>query len=481
MGNAYRPAPGWELTSMPRRTFGKLALTGAAAAGYSLTVGRLARADGPPGVINGVDLSSEYPVPFGPELEGVMTPDHDLLNSIATEYGSIMANAGLVPSAADFWFRYLPIPLFNQAIFGQSRGAAPDLVKRHLWMMHLVGYFGGVWFGKKLDELTCDPGASPPADCANPSEPAGASEFAGLVKYLQGALTAAYSPSSQVPIDQAEFYLRGDPSDPDMVLQALVTLYGYNVGYTQAILDPVHRPNPATDCAGHGDVPAQWDPPQNSQIENYHRVFGAEFPQFAEAPYDPAPFPPPVGAPFEPVPFLTGDTAGLAEARRLHAEAEDLLPTSNYFRILNGAPDASRGTVPLPGAVRAFFEDAGAPVPSDQFLMGGNLIAQQTAASRVGFSTWSIPFFLDVRGWDRRSYREIIGLSVYFVQAVQLAGLACLASAADRNSDRARDAVITAALVQPFGGSYLVGLNDGGSAAYCTKAADEAIPPFTYA
>lgn len=479
MGNAYDAAPGWDLTSMPRRTFGKLALTGAAAAGYSLTLGRHATATG--GAITGVDLTG-FPVPFFSSFDGVMTQDADLLNTYAVQYGQMMADLSLPPSSADFWFRYLPIPLFNSAIHGDTLGDNDGVIKRHLWMMHLVGYFGGVWFGKKLDELTCDPGASPPADCNNPPAAATDADFAGLVKYLDGALTAAYAGDDQVPIDQAEFYLRGDPSDPDMVLQALITLYGYNVGYTQAILDPVHRPNPATDCSDHRDTPAQWDPPQNSQIENYHQVFGAEFPQFARAPYDPAPFPPPVGSEFEPVPFLTGDTAGLAQARELHAAAVDLTPGSNYFRILNGAPNVARGKVPLPAAVRALFDQAGAPVPADMFLMGGNLIAQQTAASRVGFSTWSIPFFLDVRGWDRVSYREIIGLSVYFVQAVQLAGLACLSSAAeaDPNSNRARDAVLTAALVQPFGGSYLVGLNDGDNADYCTRTAAESLPPFTY-
>jgi hypothetical protein len=143
-------------------------------------------------------------------------------------------------------------------------------------------------------------------------------------------------------------------------------------------------------------------------------------------------------------------------------------------------PDVDRGTAPLPGALRQVFEQAGVPVPTSEFLMGGNLIAQQVAASRVGYSTWSIPFFLDVRGWDRRSYREIIGLSVYFVQAVQLAGLACLAAAAnaDTASSSARDAVLCAALTQPFGGSYLVGLNDGGSAAYCGRLANDSIPQF---
>ena len=479
MGNVYRPAPGWDLGSLDRRTFGKLALTGAAAAGYSLTIGRPARATG--GAINGVHLSGDHPVPFDPAWGDVMTPDPDLLDALAAQYGAEMTAAGFAPTLADFWFRYLPIPLFNAAIFGTSRGDDSVVVKKHLWLMHLVGYFGGVWFGKKLSELTCDPGASPAADCDNPPEPASTSEFAALITYLRGALAAAYDSSPQVPIDRSEFYLRGDPTEPDGVLQALITLYGYNVGYTQAILDPAHRPNPATDCVGHGDVPAQWDPPQNSQVENYHKVFGATFPQFARPPYDPAPFPPPVGSELEPVPFLTGDTEGLAEARRLHALAEDLLPTSNYARILNGAPDLGRGTVPLPSAVRAFFEERGVPVPADEFRMGGNLIAQQLAASRVGFGTWSIPFFLDVRGWDRESYREIIGLSVYFVQAVQLAGLACLAAAADAHGDRARDAVITAALVQPFGGSYLVGLNDGDAAAYCTKTAADSLPPFTYA
>jgi hypothetical protein len=319
---------------------------------------------------------------------------------------------------------------------------------------------------------------STPGPCPDPPAPqSGASEFAALVRYLEGALAAAYDPDPQAPIHKAEFYLRMDPSDADGVLQALITLYGYNVGYTQAILDPVHRPNPATDCPGHGDTPAQWDPPQNSQVENYHKVFGAEFPQFAKPPYNPAPFPPPVGAEFEPVPNLTGDTPGLAEARRLHAAAENLTPTSNYFRILNGVPDPA--TVGLPKAVRDLMTQAGVQPPPDEFRMGGNLIAQQTAASRVGFGTWSIPFFLDVRGWDRKSYREIIGLSIYFVQAVQLSGLACLASSADRNDNRARDAVLTAALVQPFGGSYLVGLNDGGSGPYCHSDADHSIPPFT--
>jgi hypothetical protein len=339
-------------------------------AGATLKLGPLARAK-PDAKIKGVAFDpAAYPVPFGPPLDGVMIPDTELLDRLARQYGDQMTAAGITPTPADFWFRYLPIPLFNDAVFGRSLRKGPDeRIKRHLWLMHLVGYFGGVWFGKKLDELTCDPGASPPADCANPSAPASLDEFAALARYLEVALAAAYDPNPRVPIDRAEFSLRGDPTDADGVLQALVTLYGYNVGYTQAILDPVHRPNPATDCVGHGDTPAQWDPPQNSQVENYHEVFGARFPQFAKAPYDPAPLPPPVGSEFEPVPFLTGDTAGLAEARRLHTAATDLTPTSNYFRILNGLPDTDRGTLPLPTAVRALFEQAGVPVPTDEFMM----------------------------------------------------------------------------------------------------------------
>ena len=479
---AYRPAAGW---GMSRRRFAQLSLGSAAAAALSLKGGPFARAKPRPEpptttrAIGGIDMKG-HPVPFGPPLDTVMIPDKPLLDSYARRYGEEMHAAGLEPTPADFWFRWLPIPLFDDAIDGITLGTEPDTVMRHLWLMHLVGYFGGVWFGKKLDELTCDPGASPPADCTNPPDGASPEGFAALARYLEVALAAAYDPNPQVPIDRAEFSLRGDPSDPDGVLQALITLYGYNVGYTQAILDPVHRPNPATDCVGHGDTPEQWDPPQNSQVENYEAVFGATFPQFAKEPYGAEPFPPPPEGRFDPVPFLTGDTHGLQVARGLHATAATQLadPTSHYFRILNGLPDASRGTLPLPAAVRAFFEQVGAPVPSDQFLMGGNLIAQQIAASRVGYGTWSIPFFLDVRGWDRRSYREIIGLSIYFVQAVQLSGLACLAAAAQRDEGAARNAVLCSALAQPFGGSYLVGLDDGGSAAYCDRTAAESIPQF---
>ena len=493
MRDAYRPFSAWSDKLLKRRDFGKLAIGSAAAASLTLSLRGLldvaAHADGPApsGAITGVDLSSS-PYPFGPHLTDVMTEDPTTLNGFAAQYGQIMTTAGATPTPADFWFRYLPIPLFNAAIGdatteGTSLGtSADDVIKRHLWMMHLVGYYGGVWFGKKLDEFSCGVGIRMPPDCNNPSDPATDADFGALHTYLVDALGAAYADDPQVPIDRAEFALRMDPSDSDGVLQALITLYGYNVGYTQAILDPVHRPNPATDCVGHGDTPAQWDPPENSQVENYNDVFGATFPQFAKAPYDPAPFPPPVGADFDPVPFLTGDTDGLKAARALHAAAADLTPGSNYFRIFNGAPDASRGTVPLPVAVRSLYDQAGLPVPSGQFLMGGNLVAQQIAASRVGFSTWSVPTFLDVRGWDRPSYRGIIGLSIYFVQAVQLTGLACLAAAANASTadNRARDAVLCSALVQPFGGSYLVGLNDGGTATYCTRSADASIPQFTY-
>lgn len=409
------------------------------------------------GAITGVNLdvsthgaSTGFPYPFFTDWSDVMAESQDYLNDLAVSYGRVTPAAQQEP--ADFWFRYAPIPLFERAMTGALSGDSTEtMTKTSLWVMHLVGYFGGVWFKKKLNQFSPTgsggiPSTSPPAA---PTE----ADFAALMAYLREAVPAAYG-TDATALGFAEHALRYKlgstvPTGLGDVLTPLITLYGYNVGYTDNILRPPHRAYPPPVNA---NGPTVFSPPWNSQQATPQGLFDASFPDFSVPNPTVQPIPPdPSG--FTPVPILTGDEPALATARQRFGTAWAGRGTNRWHAIVDGDPTQQQ--LPLP--------------------------ILQAAGYNVGNATWSLPIVLDVTHWDRPSYVQIIGLSVYFVQAVQLAGMACLAAAATTDAPGARDACLAAALVQPFGGSYLVGLNAAGSPAYASKSPDQSVPGFTYA
>ena len=158
---------------------------------------------------------------------------------------------------------------------------APDLVRGQFLKLgwnadkpHLVGYYGGIWFGKKLDEFNpiafgCQALSSGP--CAPPT----AAAFAGLVAYLEKALGAAYDDDGDLTgtDDDLFGFCRWALRFGDELLQPLIVLYGYNVGYTNNILVPPYRSYPvnATTLTKGSGGADPFNPPYNSQIPNLHR------------------------------------------------------------------------------------------------------------------------------------------------------------------------------------------------------------------
>lgn len=448
---------------MDRRRF--LTLAGGTAAGAFLGGTGLLEGVGSPARaanrrITGVALDvahdggTAYPYPFFSDWSDVMDQSRDLLDSLAVAYGEAVSPEHWDP--ADFWFRWAPLPLFAQAMDGRlAADSSGSSARQSVWIMHLVGYFGGVWFRKKLNEFTPGGGINTSTG-APPKE----SDFASLIAYLRRAVPAAFAPDPKVPVAFCEWALRGalstdvPPSLGDL-LSALVGLYGYNVGYTDNILRPPHRAYPPPVSP---DGPSEFSPPWNSQTATPQGLFDATFPDFSATRPASPPLPPdPSG--FTPVWYLTGDEPALSTARARFAAARAQVGRagSSWDRIVSGDP--ARRQLPLSEL--------------------------QLGAYNVGNATWSVPLFLDVTHWDAPSYGQIVAMSIYFVQAVQAAGMGCLAAAAKVNPTGdnaldARDAVLAAALVQPFGGSYLVGLNAASSPAYASRTSSRSIPPFTY-
>jgi hypothetical protein len=168
-----------------------------------------------------------------------------------------------------------------------------------------------------------------------------------------------------------------------------------------------------------------------------------------------APLPPdPAG--FTPVPYLTGDVPALQLSRALF-EGAATEHAAEFERIRAGVLDRD-GNPALLGDL--------------------NVLAQ--AGFNTGTATWTAVPTLNIRPWDEPSYHLIVALSLYFVQAMQAPGQACMAAAAAADPDAARNALLTAAIAMPFGLSYLISLNRGNSDVYACYTADESIPPFTF-
>ena len=417
--------------------------------------------------IVGVDIS-RHPVPginSGPyrNLRSVIRFDHDLLNSIARRYWDDYARHLGRPldkfDQADFWFRYIAIPLQRKALLGRSLGMGRERIEKDLALIHMVGYYGGIWFFKKLEQFTgkdqtanCPPKGKPTAD---PTE----TTFAPMVAALRGAIDAARTGTDEQALEYAENALRGG----DLVffltnglptLNGLIGAYSYNVGYTNAILVPDNRAlPPPVNPAG----PTPFSPPWNSFEFTPNGVFDATYPRWADAKTADAKQPlPPDPAGFTPVPYLIGDTPAMAIARSKFARAQ-AEHSDEFLRIREGLQDRK-----------------GAPVAR------GDLSVLAQAAFNTGTATWTAPGRRDVRMWNRRSYDLIVALSIFFLQAVQSAGQACMAAAASGHAADARNAIMDTAVSLPFGLSYLIGMGQRTNRFYACRTADESIPPFVF-
>ncbi len=451
-----------------RRAFGVGAIAMAAAtalesrpaAAASLMPARPKAAPAVQPAITGVDLT-RHPVPFPPRLQEVAQLDEAWLNTLAVRYWDDYASKLGRPlndyDRADFWFRYVAIPLQQKAMEGRSLGTGDERIEKDLALIHMVGYYGGIWFGKKLDEFL---GQSTTSKCQQPDPTPGDAEFDAMAVALGNAIAAGRGGDDAAAVEAAENLLRGGDlvyflSNGLPTLNGIIGGYAYNVGYTNAILVPDNRalPPPANPTG-----PSPFSPPWNSFLFSSNGVFDATYPVWA----DPAtaetiqPLPP-TSEPFTPVPYLLGDVPALRMSRDLFEAARSAHP-AEYDRVKQGVFDRHGNIVNR-----------------------GDLEVLAQASFNTGTAMWTGVPTLNLRPWDDPSYNLILALSIYFVQALQAPGQALMAAAVDNDAAHARNALMTAAISMPFGLSYLISLNAGDTGAYACFTADQSIPPFTFA
>jgi hypothetical protein len=453
-------------TGLTRRTFLKAAglATGLGATGALRWPARAARPSHSGARIVGVDVS-QHPVPFPANLQQVADFDQRWLDAQAQrywdEYAQFLGRPLGPGDQADFWFRFIALPLQQKAMLGQSLDPRRHPIEKDLALMHMVGYYGGIWFFKKIDEFSNGSDSST-AECPGTGEGPADSEFDVMVRILSNSIRAAREGTDADVLAFAENAIWDVPLIAQVTdtsdlptRRGLIGGYSYNVGYTNAILVPDNRALPPPV---NPNGPTPFDPPWNSFLFTPDGVFDATYPVWA----DPAtanslqPLPPNPAGGFEPVPYLIGDGPALALARPLFTAAR-ADHADEFERIRAGLVDRT-----------------GAPVAR------GDLNVLSQAGFNTGTATWTAIPFLDLRRWDEPSFHLIVALSIFFVQAVQAAGQACMAAAAAGDAQRARDAVMTAALVYPFGLSYLIGSDQVSNVHYACRNADQSVPPFVF-
>ncbi|MBD2525638.1 hypothetical protein [Nostoc sp. FACHB-133] len=160
------------------------------------------------------------PYPFFDNLRTVMTEDIDLLDQLVSAYARTTPLGGHDP--IDFLSRYVPVYVFEQTLRPSEPGD-PSL-STLLWLMHLAGYFGGVWLRDAFIRFPV-PGSPNPRPGFLPN----ANSFNAIVTRINAALTA-FNGNDAGAIAYAEGSLRGAQ------LQGLTDSYGYNAGYLDQIL-----------------------------------------------------------------------------------------------------------------------------------------------------------------------------------------------------------------------------------------------------
>ena len=174
------------------------------------------------------------PYPFFDNLRTVMTEDLALLNRLVNAYARTTPAATQNP--IDFLSRYVPVYVFEQTL--RPSESDDQSLPTLLWLMHLAGYFGGVWLRDAFIRFPV-PGSPNP----RPGAPPTASSFDTVVTGINAALTA-FSGDDAGAIAYAEGSLRGAP------LQGLTDSYGYNAGYLDQILTG-SKPTNAKAPAGY--------------------------------------------------------------------------------------------------------------------------------------------------------------------------------------------------------------------------------------
>jgi hypothetical protein len=206
--------------------FGALGITGGMAAAYGV------RAYAAPAQESARRLELQLnlpPYPFFANLQSVMTEDRALLDRLLAAYAR--ETPAVSQNPIDFLSRYVPVYVFERTL-QPSEPNDPDL-SILLWLMHLAGYFGGVWLRTEFVNAGVPRGAFPVTQAS----------FAAIVARISAAL-AAFNGDDAGALAYAEASLRGAN------LQGLTDSYGYNAGYLDQILTGAKPPN-ATAPAGY--------------------------------------------------------------------------------------------------------------------------------------------------------------------------------------------------------------------------------------
>lgn len=169
------------------------------------------------------------PYPFFANLQSVMAEDRALLDRLLAAYGRETAPA--VQNPIDFLARYVPCYVFERTL--QPSAPNDPALAPLLWLMHLAGYFGGVWLRTAFVNAGVTRGAFPVVEAS----------FNALVARINTALTA-FSGADAGTLAYAEASLRGAN------LQGLTDSYGYNAGYLDQILTGA-KPTNVTAPAGY--------------------------------------------------------------------------------------------------------------------------------------------------------------------------------------------------------------------------------------
>lgn len=167
------------------------------------------------------------PYPFFANLQSVMTEDRALLERLLAAYAREMPTTAQDP--IDFLSRYVPVYVFEQTL--HPSGSNDPSLSTLLWLMHLAGYFGGVWLRTAFVNAGVPRGAFPVTEAS----------FTAVVERVNAARTAFQGGDAGV-LAYAEASLRGGN------LQGLTDNFGYNAGYLDQILTgakPVNVTAPA--------------------------------------------------------------------------------------------------------------------------------------------------------------------------------------------------------------------------------------------
>lgn len=144
-----------------------------------------------------------------------MREDRPLLAALLGDY---LAAAGERANVADFLFGDAPIRILDE-VFASDPALSIEAVQGRVWLMHLSGYFGGVWLRGEIrsaqpENVLMAAGAPPTRD--------------GFLQ-VAGRAVAALQASTAEP-DVLREHL-------ETALPELITGFGYNRGYLLQILE----------------------------------------------------------------------------------------------------------------------------------------------------------------------------------------------------------------------------------------------------